>query len=442
MIESIFKVMGEEELTTLEIRYHHKTDTFSMEAGKDWDEGTDFSRYNSAFTADDFLTDNPIRCSETQIEMFMEKHGITSYFEEIKSMIRTGKHEAVKLFYNCKLGISFAMFEHNTVRGRRNRLHPLTCGGIRRHLWETPEREVFTDGLNLGRAMTFKNMAAQIPFGGSKITVQTESLDLDNDEVLGFLGYAADRCRIVTAPDMNLPPSISDSMNAKRISINYVGGKNSKIGGTGKPTAYGVYLSLKQAVKFKEGTDSLKGKRILLIGLGAVGWNMAEYVLQEGAALTITDINSARIEEFLAAHKDTSIAVIDPAKALIEETDILCPCASGGLLDDTVIETLQCRYIWGSANNQLKASSVDEEYRLARKLADRGITYQAEWWHNTAGVICMAEEYIHDSTEEALLRRVEEIIPNATYENLTEASALEITPTENCYRKCEQVLYQ
>ena len=53
-------------------------------------------------------------------------------------------------------------------------------GGIRRHEPEEDEIDVFIDGMNLGRGMTFKNIAADIPMGGCKITVQMEPVDLDD----------------------------------------------------------------------------------------------------------------------------------------------------------------------------------------------------------------------------------------------------------------------
>lgn len=434
---SLFKILDKENLTTLVICYSHKKDTFRIEARKDWDENTVFAEYNRDFYRKDILTEEKAVLNIDQFEALVRDHEALDYFEKIKELIRAGKHEAVKLYYNSKLGIQFAIFEHNTVLGRSNRLHAVTCGGIRRHNIDTPEMEVFIDGLNLGRAMAFKNAGARIPFGGSKITVQAEKLDLNDNDVLGFLGYATDCCNVLTAPDMNLPPAISDLMLERNYSHSYVGGEHSKTGKTGKPTAYGVYLSLKEAVKFQEGEDTLKGKSILVIGLGAVGWNMAEYVLDEGAELTICDINDERIKSFLEKQPRRDIQTVKPENALTGSYEIISPCAAGGLLDENSIAKLRCKYIWGSANNQLKAADIKEEYRLARLLHDRGILYQPEWWHNSAGVITMAEEYIHGSTPEEVLARVKTVIPKTTCENLREAKAKGITPTENCYRKIE-----
>ena len=122
--------------------------------------------------------------------------------------------------------------------------------------------------------------------------------------------------------------------------------------------------------------------------------------------------------------------------------DILSPCAIGGIFDDASIAKLNCKYIFGSSNNGLKASSQEEEIRLAKLIADRGILYQVEWWHNTAGVICGAEEYLYDGDAESLRKKVEDIMPANTIMSLNGAREKGITPTEWVYQYCEDLLYK
>ena len=75
-------------------------------------------------------------------------------------------------------------------------------------------------------------------------------------------------------------------------------------------------------------------------------------------------------------------------------------------------------------------------------MADRGILYTVEWWHNTAGVICGAEEYLYDGDAESLNKKVEAIMPANAQQALNESAKLGITPTEYVYRFCEDLLYQ
>ena len=61
--------------------------------------------------------------------------------------------------------------------------------------------------------MSFKNIAADLDFGGCKTTVHMDELDLEDFEVMGFLAFALDRTRSMTGPDMYFPTAMADVMN-------------------------------------------------------------------------------------------------------------------------------------------------------------------------------------------------------------------------------------
>ena len=270
-----------------------------------------------------------------------------------------------------------------------------------------------------------------------------DPLDMDNMEIMGFLAFALDSCRDMTGPDMNFPVEMSDVMIEQGYSMQYTGGLKAKTGPTGTPTAYGVYLALLEAINFQEGVRSVEGKTAALMGLGAVGWFMGEHLLEGGVSeLIISDISEDAIQKFINEHPGYNIKSCPVSEVLSQNVDILSPCAIGGIFDDETIKTLNCKYIFGSSNNGLKASSQEEEIRLAKLIADRGILYQVEWWHNTAGVICGAEEYLYDGDAESLRKKVEEIMPANTRLSLNGAKEQGITPTEFVYRYCEDLLYK
>ena len=213
--------------------------------------------------------------------------------------------------------------------------------------------------------------------------------------------------------------------------------KNIIIGQSGGPTA------LLEAINFQEGVRSVKGKTAALMGLGAVGWFMGEHLLEGGVSrLIVADINPAAIQRFIDEHPGHEITSVPVSEILSQEVDILSPCAIGGIFDEESIQTLNCKYIFGSSNNGLKASSQEEEIRLAKLIAERGILYQVEWWHNTAGVICGAEEYLFDGDGDSLRAKVEEIMTANTILSLNGAKEQGITPTEFVYRYCEDLLYK
>ena len=428
--------------TTLKIRYNYKTDVFRMEVLKEWEQDLDFSKYNKDFYIESILTDDVQYLNTRQVRELYREAGLEDYLDEILDLIRQGKHFGIELYYNAKKDITYMSHQHSRKLGLNNKLHATLAGGIRRHDPREEEKEVIIDGLNLGRGMSFKNVAGRLAFGGCKQTVTMDPIDLTDMEVMGFLGFCIDRCRTMTGPDMNFPTEMADVEN-ENFSMNYTNGPKSPLGETGKPTAYGIYVTMKQAVRFKEGTESLAGKTIVLIGLGAVGWYMGEHLISEDVKLKIADLNPAQAKKFVDEHPGHDIKIVPLEGAYYEECDILCPCAIGGVFYDENIPMLKCKYIWGSANNQLRASSQEEEIRISRLLAERGILFQTEWWHNTAGVICGAQEYLYgkNATYEHLIEVIDATMPKSTYENLTEAAAKGITPCENVYRKCEAVIY-
>lgn len=442
MEKSLFAPLKAEGLTTLKLQYDWKTDKFKLYAAKEWEKDIDFTRYNKDFYVESVLTENAEYLNTKQVYALYEKYGLSDYLRRVLELIRQGKHFGIEAYYNDKYNIRFMCNEHSRKLGLKNKRHATLAGGIRRHGLEDEELEVIIDGLNLGRAMSFKNIAAGIDFGGCKTTVHMDPLDLSNLEMLGFLAFAIDHCRTMTGPDMNFPTEMADIIN-ENFSMQYTSGPKSPLGETGKPTAYGSYLALKQAVKFQEGTESLNGKSVAQMGLGAVGWYMAGHFCEESTKLYLADINEQRVQDFIKAHPNHDITAVSVDEIMNVEADILCPCAIGGIITEENIPQLKFKYVFGPANNQLRASSEAEEIRLAKLLAERGILFQTEWWHNTAGVLCGAEEYIYgqDATYEHLIQNVEAIVPQKTWDNLNKAKKLGITPCECVYQTCHDTIY-
>ncbi len=440
-MKSLFTPFKEEGLTTIKIRYDFRTDEFGLFAAKEWEKDFDFTQYNKTFFLDGIFTNNARYLNTQEVREMYRKHNLEDYLDEVLELVRQGKHFGIDGFYHEKHDIKFMMHEHSRKLGVNNKSAAIMAGGIRRHLPTEEEIEVIIDGLNLGRGMSFKNVAGSLPFGGCKATVQMDELDMDNMDIMGFLGFAINSTRDMTGPDMNFPTEMSQVMHEQGYSKQYTGAPTAKTGETGKPTAYGVYLSLKQALKFYEGNESLDGKSVVVTGLGAVGYYLCEYLLQEDVKLYIADINEAACQNFINNYPDKSVEIVPVETSYIMDADILCPCAIGGIFSDENIPDLKCKYIWGSANNQLKASSQEEEYRLAKLIADQGIHFQSEWWHNTAGVICGAEEFLYNGTIESLNKKIEAILPVNTWNNLVKARELGITPTEAAYSTCEDLIY-
>lgn len=441
-MKSIFTPLIEEGMTSLKIRYDWKKDCFRFEVMKEWEVDLDFSAYNREFYADELLTDDIRYMNTAQVTALYDKYGLTGYLEEVLDMIRKGRHYGMECYYNAKRDIRAVCCLHSRKIGNNNRLGAFYMDGIRRCDPGYDEMEMIRVGLSVSRGMSFKLLAAGLPFGGSKTMMQMPEIDLNDLESIGFIGYVFDKTRCTTGADMGIPTELADVEN-ENFSMNFTCGPSAPLGESGKPTAYGVYKTLKKAVEFKEGTDSLEGKTAVLMGLGAVGWYMGGHLLEEVSKLYVADPNAARVQEFMAAHPGKDIEQVAVEDALYMDVDIVSPCAVGSLITKDNVGDLKCGYVWGSANNQIKAANPEEEIAIAELLAERDIMFQAEWWYNTGGVLCAGHEYLYgkDATYEKLIEFMDETLPDNTWNNLKQAAESGVTPTENAYRICNAHIY-
>ena len=151
--------------------------------------------------------------------------------------------------------------------------------------------------------------------------------------------------------------------------------------------------------------------------------------------------NREKAVDFISRHGYRGISIIDAAAALQEPSDILCPCAAGGVITREDIPNLKCRYLWGAANNQLKAGRPEDELEMAQMLADRDILYQPEWWHNCAGIMCGAEEYYYDGDQASLQEKIRNVLPQNTKKILQLAREQGVTPAQACYDYCDGLLH-
>jgi leucine dehydrogenase len=123
---------------------------------------------------------------------------------------------------------------------------------------------------------------------------------------------------------------------------------------------------------------------------------LARLLREAGASTIVTDLNSSRAA---TVAEEVGATVVAPDEIVVQECDVLAPCALGGTLHERNVMTLRCRAVCGAANNQLEEPHVDD------LLADRGILYAPDFVANAGGIINIAEEFIGYS-EAAALERV------------------------------------
>ncbi len=319
-------------------------------------------------------------------------------------------HEQVVFGRDEETGLKTIIGIHSTVLGP-------ALGGTR--MWNyNSEGEALQDVLRLSRGMSFKAAISGLELGGGKAVIIGDAASHKTDALMRKFGSFVDSLggKYITAEDVGMT---THDMEVVKSVTDHVTGIPESMGGSGNPspvTAYGVFMGLKAAAKFKWGTDNLSGKKVVVQGIGAVGRNVVKHLTNEGAQVTITDIHEDKLAK-VAEEFGSSIVMGDDVYDL--DMDIYAPCALGATVNDRTIHRLKCAVIAGAANNQLA-----EERKHGEMLRELGIIYAPDFLINAGGLINVYSEIKHFDQQEAL-RRTEEIY-NVTLEILGFAEQNEI----------------
>ncbi len=412
-----------------------------LQLRRDFDAGLDFGRYGHGFQIDHVTANEPLRLGEAESRSALQAAESLADAELLLAAMSAAEHELVVLHRHRALNIGLFTCIHSSTLGANNGWHAKRAGGLRRHDIGTPERDVWQDGLNLSRAMTFKNAACDLPFGGCKLVAHMPPLPETFGAVraeLGFLAYCIDSGNLLTGPDMGFPASMIDELRA-HFTRHIMCGPGGELGHTGAPTALGVFHALTAAARHRFGDRGVEGRRVAVQGLGAVGSTLCELLHGAGASLVVADVQAARaarVAERFGAE------VVSPGSILATPVDILSPCAVGGVLSEPSIAAVRCAVICGAANNQLRADDEAGEIALARMLAERDVLLVPDWTATGGGVLLGCEVYQNPghADRERVDKRIESAIGEATARRLAEAAASGMTPTEQAYREIRRRL--
>lgn len=204
------------------------------------------------------------------------------------------------MFCNDKdTGLKAIIGIHNTVLGP-------ALGGTRMWAYNN-EWEALNDVLRLSRGMTFKSAVTGLDLGGGKAVIIGDAKTQKTPELMRkFAEYVHSLSgKYITAEDVGMETA---DMDLVREVTPYVTGISESKGGSGNPspiTAYGVFMGMKAAAKFKFGSDNLEGKTVLVQGIGHVGESLVDHLTREGAQVMIADINQARLEQVRDAYGAT-----------------------------------------------------------------------------------------------------------------------------------------
>ncbi len=288
------------------------------------------------------------------------------------------QHEHVSFFTCPKTGLKAIIAVHNTNLGP-------ALGGCRMWAYENDE-QALNDVLRLSRGMTYKSAITGLPLGGGKSVIIGDARKIKTPELMQEMGRAVDTFggKYIIAEDVN---TTVEDMNNIHKKTEHVVGISHDGQGSGDPsptTAYGVYVGLKAAVRFKMGKEDVKGIKVAVQGLGNVGYNLCKLLHNDGAILFVTDINTDRVQQAVNEFGATAVALNDIYDV---DADVFAPCALGAILNDDTIARLKVSVIAGAANNQLA------EFRHGKAVADRKILYAPDYLINAGGIINVYFEY-------------------------------------------------
>lgn len=324
--------------------------------------------------------------------------------------------------FPVRIGNDIQVFSGWRVQHSHHRLP--TKGGIR-YAEHVTQDEVMA----LAALMTYKCAIVDVPFGGAKGGIQMDPKKYTEEEIeritrrytmellkRNCIGPALD----VPAPDYGTGPRemawIADtyqSVTPGQIdALACVTGKplsQGGIDGRTQATGRGLFFGVKEALSSEENaklfgmTPGLGGKRVIVQGLGNVGYWAAKN-LQEGGAIIIGiseyeggvyDKNGLDVDEVFKHRKETgSILNFKNARnfkngaALLEqECDILVPAALENQINSGNADRIKTKMIAEGANGPVTAGAEDI-------LLQRGIHFLPDVYLNAGGVTVSYFEWL------------------------------------------------
>ena len=279
-------------------------------------------------------------------------------------------HEQILLCSEPAVGYRGIIAIHNTTLGP-------ALGGTRFWNYAT-EADAVVDALRLAKGMTYKAAVTGLNLGGGKsVIIGDPRIKAGREMIFRAHGRFVDslKGRYITAEDVGT--SVED-MDFVQMETKFVAGLQ---GGSGDPspiTAHGTYWGIKAAAKTRFGSDSLKGLRIAVQGVGHVGYYLCQYLAEEGAQLIVTDIDEERVRNVVDTFGAEAVAT---EKIYSVNAPIFAPCALGAIVNDDTLKVMKFEIIAGAANNQLA------EERHGDELEKRGVLYAPDYVINAGGLI-------------------------------------------------------
>ena len=293
---------------------------------------------------------------------------------ELRQIAAAWYGEAVVIHHHPPTGSFVFIAFHDTTLGP-------AAGGTRIKAYPSPS-EGLRDALRLSEAMTCKWAIADANWGGGKAVLNL-SRSLTSAERLDLLHEYAQLLnaldgRFLTAGDLGT--TTEDLIYLSRFTGHVTTGEHShgESVDSGTYTALGLRAAIRASLAHAFGDAGIRGRSVLVQGLGQVGGRLARLLARDGARVLINDFDLGLLNQVqgeLGCETVVTDAVYDTP------CDVYAPCGTGGTINTETIARLSCRIICGGANNQLASPE------MAGRLHRAGILYAPDYVANAGGAI-------------------------------------------------------
>ncbi len=287
-------------------------------------------------------------------------------------------HQKIVFCNDEEAGLKAIITIHNTTLGP-------AIGGTRMLTYKS-EEEAIKDSLRLSKAMTYKAAITGVNLGGGNAVIIGDSRTQKTEVLLRRFGQFVNELNgnYITSLDIGTNPY---DMEVIKMETPFVAGLPASVGGSGDSSPFtikSVYYGIKAGIKELFGNDSLAGRTVLVQGTGQVGEGLVSLLRKENAKVYVSDIIADRMIEVANKY---GAEIVQHSSIYDMDIDVYAPCALGGTLNDSTIPRLKCKFIAGSANNQL-----ENEDTHGRMLFERNILFAPDYLINAGGLIsCYSE---------------------------------------------------
>jgi leucine dehydrogenase len=260
---------------------------------------------------------------------------------------------------------------------------PLPCVGACRSRPYDDEERALADALRQARTTSAKALIAGLPVSGAcTVLLSTSPVGSRAAAPMPALGRAIEalggRCWLL--PD--LQGDLRDMEAAAGDTAFLLGRPSDLTIDPAEATALGLRHGIDAAVRRRLGRPSLMGVRIGIMGLGEVGFRLAEMLRQEGARLAVADRDPRRTERAVRA---LGISCVTTEEIIHLDLDVLAPTAAKETISASMMAHLRCKIVAGAVDDALQSPM------LGKALHDHGILYLPDSVINAGGLISLVQ---------------------------------------------------